>query len=67
MDRAPDRPLTVEEAKNRLRRTTEEMLPSGYVRHHPYSVLILAFGIGFILGKTKRVKGLITRALLQAL
>ena len=67
MDRPSDRQLTVEEAKNRLRRTTEEMLPSGYVRHHPYTVLILAFGIGFILGKTNRVRGLLTRALLHSL
>lgn len=43
------------------------MLPSGYVRHHPYTVLIIAFGIGFIVGKTNRVKGLVTRALLQVI
>ena len=67
MDRPSYRPLTVEEAKNRLRRTTEEILPSGYVRHHPYAVLIVAFGLGFMLGKTNRVRGLLTRAILQAL
>jgi len=67
MDRRPDRSLSVAEAKNRLRATTEEVLPSGYVRRHPYAVLALAFATGFIFGKSPDSRGLITRALLRSL
>ena len=67
MDRPSDRPLTVEEAKQRLRRVTEPLLPIGYVRRHPYAILVVAVGAGFIIGKMFTVKGLVTRTLLKAL
>lgn len=67
MDRPSDRPLTVAEAKNRLRRSTEAVLPSLYIRRHPYTVLLFAIGAGYLLGKALSVQGLVTRTLLRAL
>jgi hypothetical protein len=67
MDRRSDRPLSVEEAKNRLRTTTEEALPSGYVRRHPYTILALAFAAGFLFGRSPFTRGLVTRTMLKTL
>jgi len=65
MDRPSDRPLTVAEAKNRLRRTTEEALPSGYVQRHPYAVLGFAVIAGFLIGRSPVTRYLLTRTLLK--
>jgi len=51
MDRPSRRPLTVEEAKNRLRNTMDENMPSSVVRRHPLFTLVVALGIGYILGR----------------
>lgn len=67
MDRPSGRPLTVEEAKQRLRSVSEPLLPFGYARRHPYAILLLAVGTGFIIGKIFTVKGLVTRTLLKAI
>lgn len=61
-----DRPLSVTEAKNRLRQATEE-LPSGYVRRHPYTVLALAFAVGLVMGGSGSGRQLLTRAMLKVL
>jgi len=67
MDRRSDRPLSVEEAKNRLRRTSDEALPSGYVRRHPYAILALAFTAGFLFGRSPFTRSLVTRTMLKTL
>lgn len=67
MDRPSDRPLTVEEAKNRLRSVTEETLPSGYVKRHPYAILGLALAAGFLIGRSPVTRFLVTRTLLRGL
>lgn len=67
MDRLPDRPLTVAEAKERLRETAEETMPSGYVRRHPVAVLIIAFAAGYLLAKSPLTRGIVTSTMLKAL
>ncbi len=61
-----EHPLSVTEAKNRLRRAAEE-LPSGYVRRHPYTVLALAFAVGLLMGGSGSGRQLLTRAMLRVL
>lgn len=67
MDRTPDRPLSLEEAKNRLRETAEETLPSGYVRRHPITVLAIAFAAGYLFARSPLTRGIVTRSMLKAL
>jgi len=67
VDRLPDRPLTVAEAKERLRETAEETMPSGYVRRHPVAVLIIAFAAGYLLAKSPLTRGIVTSTMLKAL
>jgi hypothetical protein len=55
MDRASKLPLSVAEAKLRLRNSAEAASPSTYVRHHPYAVLGVALTAGFLLGKKNRL------------
>jgi hypothetical protein len=67
MDRIPDRSLTVAEAKERLRETAEETMPSGYVRRHPIAVLAIAFAAGYLLAKSPLTRGIVTSTMLKAL
>lgn len=55
------------EAKNRLRNTAEQSLPSGYVRRHPVAVLAVAFAAGYILARNPLARGLLSRAVLGVL
>lgn len=51
MDRDTARPLSVEEAKVRLRTAAEQARPSTWVRRHPLPALGVALLGGFIAGR----------------
>lgn len=67
MDRLPDRPLTVAEAKERLLETAEETMPSGYVKRHPVAVLVIAFAAGYLLARSPLTRGIVSSTILKAL
>jgi len=48
--RKPDQPLTVEEAKARLRAVAAEATPAAWVREHPWDAVALAFAAGLLAG-----------------
>lgn len=66
MARRTDQPLSVAEAKTRLRRTTEEALPTGYIRRHPCAGLAAAFAAGYVAGRVPGASALVTRSLLKS-
>jgi hypothetical protein len=54
MDRVPQsQPLTVEEAKMRLREAAERASPTGYVRQHPVETMGLALVAGLLAGRMR--------------
>jgi hypothetical protein len=54
MDRVPSsQPLSVEEAKTRLREAAERASPTGYVRQHPVETVGLALVAGLLAGRTR--------------
>jgi len=67
MDRPTDQPLSVREAKDRLRSTAEEALPAGYVKRHPYTALGFALATGYFFGKIPAVRSLFTSPVLGTL
>lgn len=62
-----DQPLSITEAKTRLRTTAEEALPTGYVRRNPYTALGVALLTGFLFGKSPLVRGLFSSPVLGTL
>lgn len=67
MDRSPHQPLSIEEAKNRLRSSTQ-VTPLAYsMREHPWAWLALAFAAGAFLGGGPSTRHLMSRALLRLL
>ena len=67
MDRESAQPISIQEAKNRLRNSVEEALPSAYVRRHPYTIMGVALATGFMFGKSHSTRKLFTRTILAAL
>lgn len=67
MDRPSNRPLSVEEAKDLLRRTANETGLSAYVKHRPYVALATAFTIGVLLGGSPAARDAATRELIRVL
>lgn len=61
MDRQPDRPLTPDEAKAKLRETASEVGVAPWIRRHPVSGLAAAIAIGYLVGslspRTRRRAG----------
>ncbi len=64
---ATDQPLSIEEAKTRLRTTAEEAMPIGYIKRHPYKVLSIALSAGFLFGRNRLSGNLFTIPMLNAL
>ncbi len=50
MARPADRPLSVEEAKARLRAVAAEATPAAWVRENPWDAVALAFAAGLLAG-----------------
>ena len=73
MDSRPERPLTVEEAKARLRRKVTETVPfqgggtAGFLRRHPYAAIGVVLVGGYILGKSAAARRMLTTAMLLKL
>lgn len=54
MDRDPNRPLTPDEAKQRLRAATREFGVAPWVRRHPLSSLVMGATAGYLLNALPR-------------
>lgn len=67
MDRPPRQPLSIEEAKYRLRSSTQVTPLSYSMREHPWAWLALAFAAGAFLGGGSATRHLMSRALLRLL
>jgi len=67
MDSPPDHPLSVEDAKARLRALAEETTLSGYVKRRPYTAVTLAFAAGAVLGTSPAARKVASRELLWVL
>ncbi len=67
MDSPPDHPLSVEEAKARLRALAQESTLSGYVKRRPYTAVTLAFAAGAVLGASPTARKAASRELVWML
>jgi len=67
LDRPADHPLSILEAKDRLRSTAAEALPTGYIRRHPYTALGVALATGYFFGRTLIVRSLFSSSVLGTL
>jgi len=57
----PDHPLTVAEAKARLRQTAGEVGVVGYVRRRPYTALLVAVAVGAFFGRSPQARAMAVR------
>ena len=53
------KPLTLEEAKQRFRKAAADMSMRGHVQRHPYETLAIAFAVGMILADRRRAETLL--------
>ena len=69
-DQTP-RPLSVAEAKERLRAVAQENTPTAWVRRHPWEAVALAFAAGVVAGmdeeKRRPIVSTLSNLLLQEL
>lgn len=59
MDDKTQKPLTLEDAKQRFRKAASDMSMSSHVQRHPYETLGIAFALGMILADRRRAETLL--------
>jgi ElaB/YqjD/DUF883 family membrane-anchored ribosome-binding protein len=67
MDRPQDQPLSLEEAKARLREAAQQATMTGFVKRRPYTAVTLAFAAGAVLGSSPKARGAASRELIRLL
>jgi hypothetical protein len=67
MDRSQDYALNVSAAKERLRRTAAEASPVNYLRRNPYLLVAVTVAAGFLLGRKRLARNLLSLAALKSL
>ncbi len=67
MDRDTTRPLTPEEAKQRLREVASHAGVTGWTRRHPYNATLLALTAGLVAGGSRRSTDQLSMVLVSAL
>jgi len=67
MDRPTDHPLSVEQAKERLRAAAGEAGLASYVRRRPYTSLAIACALGALLATSPAGRDMAKRELLRFL
>lgn len=67
MDRPTDQPLSVEQAKERLREAAGRAGVASYVRRRPYTSLAIACALGALLANSPASRDVAKRALLRLL
>ncbi len=67
MERISNDPLSVDEAKARLRTLAEQAGPATWIRDHPWDALALAFTAGLLAGAEPAARRPLAEALAQVL
>jgi hypothetical protein len=67
MDPDPTEPLSLEEAKDRLRAAARDTGPAGWVRRHPREALALALLGGMALGNVPVARETLVQGLVRVL
>lgn len=67
MDRPTDQPLSVEEAKERLRKAAGHGGLASYVQRRPYTSLAIACALGVLLANSPATRETVKRELLRFL
>jgi hypothetical protein len=53
MDRNTPKPLTTEQAKDRLRAAAQHASPTTWFQHHPWKVIGIALASGFVVSRLR--------------
>lgn len=67
MDRSPDEPLTVDEAKQRLLILTNKASPATWIKNRPWDALAIAFASGLLAGVEPSARKPLAEGLAQLL
>lgn len=67
MDRSADQPLTVDIAKERLRKAGAGVGVRPWIRRHPMQTLIIAASSGFVAGRVPKLRNTATFTLIGQL